>query len=238
MKFNITSDENKILFNFECEATDPMVGLLFDAIKPKPCESKALIVEQQTTPVITEHQQEVITPVETINERFEPNQQSQQRRRRRTKAEIELEKNGKLKEETKIEDPNQLDMFSDEIPTIVNIPPVQIEKTIETKQEKNVLHSEIPIIFTTETGHEQKLPTQTTSQIIKEGQNPVIKQKLDPNVESEDRTIMNIKALEIMNEGDDKLNAKVQAIMFIKNLTGLDYLTAKNYCNRLLENEQ
>ena len=72
MKFNINNDNGKIVFTLECDYNDPMVAVLFDAIKPKEVTTPQTVVETkpEPAPVI------VTKPVRQI-------------RTRRTKSEIE-----------------------------------------------------------------------------------------------------------------------------------------------------
>lgn len=72
MKFNINNNEGKIVFTFECDYNDPMVAVLFDAIKPKEVTTTQPVVETKPEPAPV-----IVSPPVT------------QTRTRRTKAEIE-----------------------------------------------------------------------------------------------------------------------------------------------------
>jgi len=79
MKFNISNtNDGKIVFTFECELTDPMVAVLFDAIKPKSSIEQALQVAEKNVEITSADENIKIT------------------RKRRTKAEIEAEKEQRL----------------------------------------------------------------------------------------------------------------------------------------------
>ena len=73
MKFNISNNENQIVFTFECDANDPMISVLLDVIKPKPDAAPKVIED----PSVVE---EVVV--------IKPQPRTITRRPRRTKAEM------------------------------------------------------------------------------------------------------------------------------------------------------
>jgi ribosomal protein L7/L12 len=78
MKFNVSNNENKIMFTFECDFTDPIVKILFDAIQNK----------QTVTPEIPAEKKEIEIPKQEVE--IPKQEQEKPRTKRRTKAEMEL----------------------------------------------------------------------------------------------------------------------------------------------------
>jgi hypothetical protein len=114
MKFNITSNENKINFNIECDFNDPIVTILLDALKPKSITQP----ENKIEDVIT--QPLILKPVK-------------QRKPRRTKAEIE---EAAVNQEVEFTALNQLDLFKDQTDKIEQPLEIQTEQQETTEEIK------------------------------------------------------------------------------------------------------
>lgn len=252
MKFNINSNEEKIIFSIECDLNDQIVSELFEVIRPKP------IKEMKIPPVPEIISEPVSTPV-IETPKVEPTVQSEtttpetQKRKRRTQAEMEQIRQGlilipRLVTETPTVETQEIEVTKPE-KTFTQLDfPFAIEEDVEqSKSEKDIIVESIIEAITEEPVVEEapiveqpagtptpepvkERPVQTRPPIADLVVPSSIVLKMDIVNDSDEKMTMDIEALQLMVDTD-----KLGAIKYVKDKSGLDLNSAKTYCDILWE---